>query len=303
MSSLISLLPDFAIIVFGVFIGSRIPESAWKQIDSLSYYLFYPALLFSAASQRPIDVDALLLIGIMAFAIVTVGLLLALAAGRVSAEETVQNTDGIAQNAWRFNTALGFVAIAVLPGDAIAVLAIAVGIGIPLANLYAVVLLAKQQIRSRWVLAKEVLMNPFLLASLAGVLVGLSGASLPSLVTGFSERLAGAAIPIVLLSLGAALSRARLWPLDSYTITINTIKLVCLPSLVWLIIAIGNFQGVVPATLLIFSALPTASSAHVLASRYGADRGRVAVVVMQSSLAGLITLPFWAAVAASIALK
>ena len=86
-------------------------------------------------------------------------------------------------------------------------------------------------------------------------------------------------------------------------LAINGIKLLVLPTLVWLIIIISWTSGIVPATFLIFAALPTASAAHLLAARYGADRGRVAIVVMQSSITGLLTLPLWTALASTIAAR
>jgi len=295
--TLLVLLPDFAIIALGYLIGKRTTDRGWKQIDLLSYYVFYPALLFTAASQRAVEFKSLLLIGAPAIAIVTTGYALARLAGRYSTEGTVADTGGIAQNAWRFNAALGFVAIAALPDNAVFILAIVVGVSIPMANVYAITLM----VSSRVALLKEIMLNPFLLASLAGVSVGITGIHVPSMFMDFSNRLADAAIPVVLLSLGAVLSHARLWPPNRHGVSINAIKLICLPCIVWLSIYAFQWQGTTAAVLLIFSALPTASAAHVLAARYGADRSRVAVCVMQSSFVGLLTLPFWTTVAVGIA--
>ena len=294
---MLALLPDFFIIALGALIGSRIAEASWRHIDGLSYYVLYPALLFSAASRRPIALEALLTIGLLACLIVTAGFLLSLCVSRWSREPSVQTQGGISQNAWRFNTALGFVAVAALPAEAVGVMAITVGLAIPLANVYAVLVIARNQGRSVLMLAKEVALNPFLLASAAGVMAGLFGNPLPGLLMSSVDRLALAAIPIVLLSLGAALAQSTFWPPDRHALSINAIKLVALPTLVWAAITLSGQTGLVPATLLLFSALPTASAAHVLAGRYGADRKKVAVAVMQSTAAGLLTLPLWTLVA------
>jgi predicted permease len=212
-------------------------------------------------------------------------------------ENHSRNRAGIAQNSWRFNTALGFVAVVALPAEAASVLAIIVGLAIPLANLYAVLAMTHGQSLSRSVLFKEVAFNPFLLASLAGVAVGLIGKPVPSLALSFIGRLSDAAIPVVLLSLGAALRQTALWPPSRYSLAINGIKLLVLPALVWVAVLISGAHGIVPATLLVFAALPTASAAHVLAARYGADRGQVAIVIMQSTTLGLLTLPIWTMIA------
>lgn len=301
MNSLASLLPDFAIIAVGVLIGKRLATTTWQQIDGLCYYLLYPALLFSAASQRNISIDSLLTIGVLAVCVVTVGFLLAVSVRSLFVEEDLQNRAGISQNAWRFNTALGFVAVTALPAETFGVLAIVVGLAIPVANLYAVLALTSRQEKSKLTLLREIALNPFLLASLAGVLVGLSGKPIPETLAAFVDRFADAAIPIILLSLGAALRCSRSWSLDRYSVAISCIKLIILPTFVWLILSASGIHGVVAATLLVFAALPTTSVAHVLAARYGADRNRVAIVVMQSTIIGLFTLPVWTMLAVRIA--
>jgi predicted permease len=274
-------------------IGPRVAEASWRHIDGLSYYLLYPALLFTAASQRAIEPGALLSIGLLACLIVTTGFLLSMGVKSLHREDSSQNRAGVSQNAWRFNTALGFVAVTALPAEASSVLAIAVGLAIPLANLYAVLAMTQGQAHSRYKLFKEVAFNPFLLASLAGVFAGLIGQPVPALIASFTGRLSDAAIPVVLLSLGAALRQTKLWPPSHYAVAISTIKLLVLPALVWCAVIISGTQGLVSATLLVFAALPTASAAHVLAARYGADRGQVAIAVMQSTSIGLLTLPLW----------
>lgn len=297
MNSLQVLIPDFAVIALGALVGRRISEDGWRHIDWLCYHLLYPALLFGAASRRPIELESLLLIGVLACLLVTAGVMLAGLAGKLAGERDLQDKAGISQNAWRFNTALGFVAITALPAEAAAVLAIIVGVAIPTANLYAVIGLTRGQSGSHMRQLGEIASNPFLLASLAGVLVGLAGWSLPSVASAFVGRLSDAAIPVVLLSLGAALRQARIWPPDRYSLAISAIKLLLLPGMVWLIAMVSGIRGVVPATFLIFAALPTASAAHVLAARYGASRAGVAIVVMQSTAMGLLSLPLWTALA------
>ena len=267
MNTLLVLLPDFAIVALGALLAPLLPPDGWRALDRLSYHVLYPALLFGAAASRPIAPGALLAIGGLACAIVT----------------------------------LGFVAVAALPPGASGVLAISVGLGIPLANLYAVGLLARGRALSRLSVLREIALNPFLLASLGGVLFGLGGLSLPAPVAGFVARLADAALPVVLLSLGAALRGARVWPPTRFALALHAVRLLVLPGTVWAIAQLTRSHGLVPATLLVFAALPTATAAHVLAARYGAERGGVALLVMQSSLFGLVTLPLWSLLAVRLA--
>lgn len=305
MNALLVLLPDFAVIALGAFLSARVGEEGWRRIDWLSYHVLYPALLFRAAASRPIEPGALLLVGTLACAVVTLGFVLSLAVTRRAPVDRLERA-GAVQNGWRFNTALGFVAIAALPDGASAVLAIVVGTGIPLANLYAVTLLSRAREagssrRDRLLAAlREIALNPFLLASLAGVAIGLGGIALPAVPAAFVARLADAALPIVLLSLGAALRGTPAWPPAPFALALHAIRLLILPAVVWIAATLSGASGLLPATLLVFAALPTATAAHVLAARYGADRRRVALLVMQSSLLGLVTLPLWTALAARL---
>ena len=300
MDVLLALLPDFAVIGLGAAIARLLPAEGWRALDRLSYFVLYPALLFAAAASRPIAPGALLALGALGCAVVTAGFLAALAIARLGPPVAVERA-GALQNAWRFNTALGFVAVGALPPAATAALAILVGLAIPLANLFAVALLARGRSLAPGRLAREIALNPFLLASLAGVAVGLGGGHLPALPTAFVGRLADAALPIVLLALGAALAGARLWPPTRFALALHAIRLVALPAAVWSVATLLGARGTVPATLLVFAALPTATAAHVLAARYGAAPAAIAPLVMQSSLLGLLTLPPWCLVAVRLA--
>jgi len=295
----LALAPDFALILFGWVLSRWFAATVWQGIDRLSYYVLYPALIFHAAAARPVAPGDALLLGLAAAGVLSAGLALGLLTRRLRTDTPV-NVGARLQNAYRFNTALGFVAIGVLPASAASVLAILVGCAIPLANVFAVIGLTRGQRMSRARLAGEVLTNPFLLASLAGLIVALSRGGLPGPVDAFSARLAQAALPLVLLSIGAALAGARLWPLDRQAVALHAIRLLALPAIVWATAAVFALQGVAVATVLLFAALPTASAAHVLAARYGADRAAVAVLVTQSSLLGLLSLPLWAIVAVGL---
>ena len=299
MNVALALVPDFALIALGWLLSRWFAPSVWQGIDRLSYHVLYPALIFHAASARPVALDDVLLLGLSAAAVLSAGLLLGLTTRRLR-PDTPLDFGGRLQNAYRFNTALGFVAIGVLPASAASVLAIVVGCAIPLANVFAVVGLTRGQRMSAWKLVREVSTNPFLLASLAGLAVAMSGVTMPAPLAGIAERLAGAALPLVLLSIGAALAGARLWPLDRQALALHTIRLLVLPLCTWSAAMLFELRGIEIATLLLFAALPTATAAHVLAARYGADRAAVALLVTQSSMLGLLTLPGWAVLAVGL---
>lgn len=156
---------------------------------------------------------------------------------------------------------------------------------------------------------RGVLVNPLPWAIGAGCLVSASGSSLPHLVMKPITMLADAASPAALFTLGAVLARsqARAEAADAVeheahlaahprgdVPLVVALKLVVHPLLVWL-----ACQGVIAAgvpldpsaalVLTLLAALPSASNVPMLAERYAADAGRIARIVMLSTVLSFVT--------------
>ena len=65
---------------------------------------------------------------------------------------------------------------------------------------------AREDARGQWIATQQGTMNPFLLASMAGLIVSMSGITLPTVPMQTIGKLAGIAVPLALLSLGANMS-------------------------------------------------------------------------------------------------
>ena len=140
------------------------------------------------------------------------------------------------------------------------------------------------------------LANPLPWAIFAGLAVGLSGLKLPAPLLKGVAMLADAATPVALFTIGAVLWRSgaaerasgRRAALGSY-LPVALIKLGLHPLVVallgWGAQALGAplspFQWTV---LTLTAALPSASNVSLLAERYGADNGRVARIILASTL-------------------
>ncbi len=174
-----------------------------------------------------------------------------------------------------------------------AIMAIAIGMAVPVANILAVSALSRGGNLGKVATLGKVLRNPFLIASVADIAVGVSGQNVPALLLKPLEMLAQAAIPIALLSIGATMKWTALAKLDAVSGILNATKLIALPAIVLIFARVFEIDGQLIPTLVVFAALPTASAAHVLASAFGADRERVATIIAQSTLLSGVTLPFW----------
>lgn len=286
-------------VILGGLVRKRLSENAWQGLDKLNFEILFPTLLFVAASGRPVALSQVISIAPLAWSILLAGLAFGYLA-RPFGPERFLDFAGCWQTAWRFNTALGFVAIGALAGGDAAIFAVVVGMGVPMANVFAVAGLSRDGQLGFFGTLRRVALNPFLIASLGGVLVALTGWTIPAPILAPLEMLAQAAIPVALISIGATMNWGALAKLDRFTGIINATKLMILPSLVCLIAWIVGAEGPLVQVLIVFAALPTASAAHVLAAGFGADRKRVATLIAQTTLLSAVSLPVWILIAQTL---
>ncbi|TFD17443.1 AEC family transporter [Cryobacterium sp. TMT2-23] len=138
------------------------------------------------------------------------------------------------------------------------------------------------------------LRNPIILASAAGVLVAISGITVPAAVMAPLELLGGAAIPMVLLAFGMSLHGERLLKAGSgrgRVAAASVIKVAVMPVIAYLF---GRFVFDLGAPELFaavtIAALPTAQNIFNFAARY--DRGVVVTrdTVLVTTLASVPAL-------------
>lgn len=294
------LLPPILLVCLGGLVRPRLSENAWAGLDRLNFEILFPALIFTTAAARPIEPASLLVIGPAVWAILALGLALGWLA-RPFGPARFLDFAGAWQTAWRFNTALGFVVVQALPSTDPALFSVIIGLAIPVANIFAVSALSRGEGLRLGPAMRKLALNPFLLASLGGVLVGISGLTIPQPVLAPVQLLGQAAIPVALISVGATLNWRALARLDGFSAILVAIKLLALPAAVsGVALLTGAGAGLAPV-LVIFAALPTASAAHVLAAGFGADRKLPATLIAQGTILAAATLPVWMGLAEFLA--
>jgi predicted permease len=296
LTILTALVPSFFLVGLGGWVRGRLSENAWTGLDRLNFDILFPALLFSATASRPIPLSQVAVVGFSVWALIFSALALGYLCRPLGPERFV-NFASLWQCSWRFNTALGLVAAKSLPVSSAALMPIVIGMAVPLANILAVIVLSRGNGLGPFKTVKTVAMNPFFLASFSGVLVGITGVTIPAPIMAPIELLAAAAIPLALLSIGATMDWTALARLDRFRSLLNTIKLIVMPLMALLISLIFSLSPEHASVLIVFAALPTASAAHIMAAGFGADRRPVATMIGQSTLISAVTLPFWVLVA------
>jgi predicted permease len=150
---------------------------------------------------------------------------------------------------------------------------------------------------------RGVVSNPLPWAIALGALLAASAWALPEPVAQIIKMLADAATPVALFTIGAVLWRAGqhahgVTPPSRY-LPLALVKLLVHPLLVLSAGVVAQALGAeVPLfglmVLVLTAALPGASNVSILAERYGADNGRVARIIMASTVLAFGTFSMFA---------
>lgn len=272
-------------------------DAFWNGVDRIAYWLLLPALLFNKIAAMKVTAEFVgpfafvLLSGFAAaFAFAIIGSRMLGLPGPVASSVT--------QGASRHNT---FIALAVTEGlfgaagQASAYLASSILIPVTnIAVVIAIVVLHQTAVGAMSVtraILRDIVRNPLLIAVALGTLFNVAGLGGLPILMETTDLLGRAALPLVLLSIGASIRldglRAAVLPLALATAgKMLVFPLVVLAALLW--------QGLslVPASVaLIYASCATATSSYALARLMGGDAPLAATIVTVQTLLSAVTIP------------
>lgn len=299
MSHALLLVPDLLLIVVGFLLcrHTLLDRPVWDAVERLTYFLLFPVLLFSSIAKSPLHPAQTAALAGVGVGTVLCGIGLAYAIRRWPGVDARLHASG-AQTAFRFNSYIALALAERLGGaETLALMALLIALCVPICNIGAVWPLARH---GGHAYVRELVRNPFILGTLAGLLFNLAGLHLPDAVGTTLHRLGLAAIPLGLMAVGAGLKLGGLQAAPALAVAFLTIRHVVLPAIA---LALSIWVGLPPlqqAVVLAFAALPTASSAYVLAMRMGGHGPFVAGLVTMSTLLGMVSVPVWLAIGARL---
>ena len=294
MHTALLILPNFVLILVGLALARAFNygRGFWEGLEKLVYFVLFPALLLRSLAVSTLDLASVGKVVACGWAIMLLGMALGWLARplfRVDARVAAS----CFQCAFRFNTYIGLaVAGSVFGAPGVATAALLFGSLIPLANLGAVGMLAAHSRTNLW---RELARNPLVTSTLAGFAWNLSGLGMPGFLDQTLNLLGQSALPAGLLAVGAALRieggqasvAAHSWWL--------AVKLAALPLAAWGCVKALGLSGVDAGVLVVWAALPTASSAYILAVRMGGDGPSVATQITVGTVVSMATIPLWVA--------
>ena len=293
MTTALLLLPDFSLILLGAAIRRwmHLGDHFWTGVEKLVYFILFPAMLVNALTRTHLDLAAAVPLLATSFSAIAAGMLLGLVPKPFSRMPALTYAS-MYQCAFRFNSYIGLAIASMLFGTAgVATMGIVLGSAVPVVNLVAVWMLARHGQLGLW---REILRNPLIWATAIGFALNAAGFVPPAPVQVFLGRLADASIALGLLAVGAALRLEGTTGVRFFSGWLIAVKLLVLPLIAATVGTLMGLSGLYFQVVVLFAALPTASSAYILAMRMGGDGKSVAWLISASTLVSMLTLTLWA---------
>jgi malonate transporter and related proteins len=294
-----ALLPVFLLIVLGFTLKHTLMrlETQWHGLERLTYFVLFPALLIQTLvkadlSQVPIGgVGGALFLSALAMSLLCLALRPLLARFSVGGPAFTS----IFQGATRWQT---YVALAVsgnLFGDlGLALASVAMVAIIPLVNVFSVAVLAhyaSAEKRSVGTIVMTVVRNPLIWACVVGLALNVTHVPLPRIWHEVADALGRSSLAIGLLVTGAGLHLEGMFRPSLAAGVAVFLKLILMPVLA---VALALWFGLTGSSLAIVtacSAVPTSSSAYVLARQINGDAPLLAQIITLQTILAAVTMP------------
>lgn len=289
------LFPDFSLIAIGWLLCryTALDRRVWDQVESLVYYFLFPVLLFHSIVRSPLDFGATSNLLIAGLCIGAVGIALAYAlpfVPGIGSHIDRRDHAASAQVAFRFNSFICLALAERLAGsEGLLLIAVLIGVCVPIFNIAAVWPMTRH---AQTGFVQQLVRNPLIVATVAGLLANVLGLTVPSWATPTLTRIGAASLALGLLAAGAGMKFSTLGTGKMLAVSILAIRHLILPLVAWGLALALRLDAMQASVLMAFSAVPTASSAYVLAARMGYNGPYVAGLVTLSTLLGVLSLPF-----------
>lgn len=293
-----SIAPIFLLILLGNLLYRRgIPSvEFWNLNDKLVYWVLFPALLFYKTSTLDLSASlisdyAIVLVGgffvVLLYALINIRLFRF--GGRI-ASSMLQGTS-------RHNSFMAMaIAEKILGAEGLALAALAISFLVPLTNISVVSLMVVQLGKADGrnlpkAILYDLVRNPILIAIAIGLSVNsLNVGELP-IIHDMTRLLGAAALPIVLLCIGANINFSAFNAAWTPTIISIIGKLVIFPCVILFLAIQLELSEVQTWVALIFGAAPTAASSYTLAKQMGGDAQLMAGIITLQTFLSFLTIP------------
>jgi len=293
--------PVFLLIILGNFLRRiKVPDiSFWEINDKLCYWVLIPALLFHYISQINLSSEMLYSYSVIIYVGFFIAILTVLILGKLLGYPPERWTS-ILQGAVRQNAFIALAITGSLFGDeGLKIASIFMLIYVPSINIIIVTTMVMNFGQSKKNASKnefitvfiELSKNPFILAMIAGLIFSIAQSEKLKVIIDTSGLLGSAALPIMLLTIGAKIKVRDLALTITPIIISNFLKLLALPLIAFFVANYLGLSEIEVVVAVIFAAVPTAVSSHTLARQFGADDQLMTSIITTQVILSFITIP------------
>ena len=301
--------PVFILIILGSLLRRiGVPDlSFWHISDKLIYWVLIPALLFHHVSQITLSSTMLANYAVVILSGLFVVTTLSFIAGKLFGY-TPQIWTSVMQGAARHNAFIALAIAGSLFGNkGLALGAIFMVILIPVINIVIVSVMTStlnQEVGNNsrpsiFDVLFELIKNPFILAIATGLVISFVDAERIIIIHETTGLLGSAALPIMLLSIGANIKIREISSAITPIIIANVLKLLVFPIVVFFVAKSMNLSLFETTIAVIFAAVPTAASSYSLAKQFGAETQLMTSIITIQVTLSFITIPIILAFIAS----
>ena len=294
------VIPVFLLMVLGWWCSRSglLEESSASALNRYVYYIAVPALMFTSTVSVNIqtilrwDFIAVFLGGsAIAVAMVFLGW------RRLQLEAPLDWTVVALNSAWANTVYMGVPIFYFLFGDRGTLPVIIATLASNLVFILVLALMSELQSSEGGVLKKlktlviqALLKNPVMMAPILGMLVSVSGISLPAAIITPMDMLAPSAAPVALFALGMSLSGLKVRQAGFDLAWLTLVKLIIHPLATWGLALLLNLDPYWTASAVLLSSLPTGAMVYVLAQQYNTRVTLSSATIMVTTIFSVITL-------------
>lgn len=290
MTIFLAIAPIFVLILIGYGLRRSVIPSPefWNLNDRLVYWVLMPALFFAKISMADLSAglgDYAILLYSGFFAAIICGLLVG---RRIAAPQA----SSLLQGSARFNTFIGLaIAEAVFGAQGLQIAVLGSALLVPVVNVTVVTLMTRQLGGGGKSIIYGLVKNPLILGICAGVIFNLAGLNEVPVLDETARILGDAALPIMLLCVGANLKLLGLKG-SFQIIGLSMVgKFLINPIAVLLAAFVLKPDPLSLQVALIFAALPTGVASYTLAREMQGDTSLMALIITTQTLLSFMTLP------------
>jgi predicted permease len=137
---------------------------------------------------------------------------------------------------------------------------------------------------------KGLVSNPLILACICGILYANLADGFPPFIESTLQLCSFVALPLAMLSIGAALSLTGIRDHFKLSLVASIFKLLILPGVGYLLLAVFDVTGIAFKVGLIYFALPTSPALYILSSQLNSDTQLASATIALSTILSFFSL-------------